>query len=278
METTTPSSTSVHTTAPILPEVPSQGVHIPNPEERRWWEEPPVERKFVNDIPAFIGKGDNSEVWPLYNRKAKEIHESAIEDWDKNMDVLLVFSALFSAVVTAFLVVSIALLSSNPSQQTVDALTVISAQLAALTAPGSAATPAYQAPDSFVPATSSVVINIFWALSLTVSLFTSVLAMLAKSWLHKYSTGLSSAPAEQARQRYWRYDCLVNWNVPAIVSALPIMLHVAVFIFLIGFMIFLWPSSSALTAIMAIVWVAGGLAYFLLALGPVIWIRCPYAS
>ncbi|KZT62325.1 hypothetical protein CALCODRAFT_446136, partial [Calocera cornea HHB12733] len=163
------------------------------------------------------------------------------------MDVLLVFSALFSAVVTAFLVLSLALLSPDMSQQTVDALTAISLQLASMKAPSSSAPPAYQAPQSFAPATSSVVINIFWALSLTISLFTSVLAMLAKGWLHNYATGLPSGPAEQARQRHWRYDTLIDWNVPAIVSALPILLHVAVFVFLVGLLIFLWPSSTVLS-------------------------------
>ncbi|KZT62323.1 hypothetical protein CALCODRAFT_406142, partial [Calocera cornea HHB12733] len=113
-----------------------------------------------------------------------------IEGWDKDMDVLLVFSALFSAVVTAFIVLSVAMLSPDPSQQAVDALTVISAQLSALSAlnaPRSAPPVSYQA-SAFVPSTSSVGINVLWALSLTISLFTAVLAMLAKQWLRNYAS------------------------------------------------------------------------------------------
>ncbi|KZT62331.1 hypothetical protein CALCODRAFT_248722 [Calocera cornea HHB12733] len=257
---------------------PTENSEVRSFQERRPWEQDPVERNFVNDIPDWIGKGDNSPVWPLYNRKAKEIHESTIEGWDKNMDVLLVFSALFSAVVTAFFVSSMTLLSADTSQQAINALATISAQLAAMNALASLAPTAYQTPESFVPSTSAIMINMLWALSLTISLYASVLAMLVKAWLHNYGTGLSSAPAEQARQRYWRYDCLVDWNVPAIVSALPIMLHVAVFVFLVGLLLFLWPSSTALTARMAVVWIVGGIVYFLLALGPVLRTRCPYTS
>ncbi|KZT62320.1 hypothetical protein CALCODRAFT_410546, partial [Calocera cornea HHB12733] len=111
--------------------------------------------------------------------------ETMIEGWDKNMDVLLVFSALFSAVVTAFLVLSIALLSPDTSQQAVDALMVISAQLSAINSGGSAPPASYQAP-AFEPSTASIGINALWVLSLTISLFTSVLAMLAKQWLRNY--------------------------------------------------------------------------------------------
>ncbi|KZT62312.1 hypothetical protein CALCODRAFT_426443, partial [Calocera cornea HHB12733] len=179
------------------------------------------------------------------------------------MDVLLVFvriallvlpltranltqSALFSAVLTAFLVLSLPQLSPDPTQQTLDALIVLSGQVGALTSLGSAAPPPYQPVTSSVPEASSVWINVLWLISLTISLFTSVLAMLAKQWLRIFTSKLPTIPVEQARQRHARYMGLLAWNVPAIVESLPVLLHVAVMVFLVGFLMFLWSLSTVL--------------------------------
>ncbi|KZT62313.1 hypothetical protein CALCODRAFT_403790, partial [Calocera cornea HHB12733] len=185
---------------------------------------------------------------------------------------------LFSAILTAFLILSLGLLFPDKAQATVDALMVVSAQLNALNNPGSSPPSPYQPTDPFVPNAISVWINVLWILSLTISLFTSVLAMLAKQWCRAYAANISSVARQGARQRHFRYMGVLEWRVPAIINSLPVLLHVAVFMFLIGFMAFLWPVNTVLFAVMAAIWIAGAVAYVLLAVAPLIWYNCPFKS
>ncbi|KZT62343.1 hypothetical protein CALCODRAFT_426263, partial [Calocera cornea HHB12733] len=163
--------------------------HIPPLEETRPWEHPGVAREFINDIPDYLGKGPNAPIWTLYATKAKDFDGEMLETWDKTMDVLLIFSALFSAVVTAFLVLSLALLQPDNAGATFDALAGISAQLSALTSNDADRTSiiaAYQPNVSSNLSVAYIWINVLWFTSLAISLFTSVLVMLIKQWLRAY--------------------------------------------------------------------------------------------
>jgi len=71
------------------------------------------------------------------------------------------------------------LLQADPTQATLDALTTISAQIAAQNDVGHTPTPPYQGGDTS-PTPSAVSINALWILSLFLSLSTLVLAMLVK--------------------------------------------------------------------------------------------------
>ncbi|KZO93142.1 hypothetical protein CALVIDRAFT_486331, partial [Calocera viscosa TUFC12733] len=149
--------------------------------------EGPFKRDFVNDVPAGTGLGPEAKVWGVYNEYAKKYDEEMLGTYKDGTDNLLIFAALFSAAVTAFLVLSLPLLQTDPSQATLDALMVISAQLSAQSAGNGAAVGPYQASgDDFAPTSSVICINGLWIMSLFVSLSTSVLAMLVKQWMRVY--------------------------------------------------------------------------------------------
>ncbi|KZT61928.1 hypothetical protein CALCODRAFT_426799, partial [Calocera cornea HHB12733] len=99
-------------------------------------------------------------------------------------------AALFSAVVTAFIVLALPLLQADPSQPIVDALNLISLQLASQGASNISTTMASTESNAASPTFSPVSINALWIMSLFVSLSTSVLAMLVKQWLRGYITNL----------------------------------------------------------------------------------------
>lgn len=184
---------------------------------------------------------------------------------------------MFSAVVTAFLIVSLPLLQADTAQATLDALTIISAQLATQTSESGPLTGPYQAANS--PPTSSVLsINALWILSLFVSLTTSVLAMLVKQWLRRYSTGLPTTANRRALERQSRYDGLRKWQVATIAEALPVLIHAAVALFSVGLVLFLSAVSSTLCAFLTTVVFIGGIGYLFLATAPIIWCQCPYKS
>jgi len=140
---------------------------------------PPSAPKFVNDLPTGTGLGPEADVWPVYNEQADKFDKEMVETFNGGTDNLLIFAALFSAVVTAFLVLPLPLLQADPTQATLDALTTISAQIAAQNDVGHTPTPPYQGGDTS-PTPSAVSINALWILSLFLSLSTLVLAMLVK--------------------------------------------------------------------------------------------------
>jgi hypothetical protein len=186
-------------------------------------------------------------------------------------------SALFSAVVTAFLVLSLPLLQPDNTQATVSALQVISAQLAGQAVASQAIVPAYT-PSTAAPTAAVVSINALWIISLLISLSTSVLAMLVKQWIRVYTTNLPSAPKERALERQTRYDGLVAWKVDEISNALPVLIHIAVAVFFVGLVVYLWTISSSLWVLVLASTGPATMGYLILAGLPLIWHTCPYQS
>ncbi|KZT54200.1 hypothetical protein CALCODRAFT_519529 [Calocera cornea HHB12733] len=204
------------------------------PEEKPHVSDEPVRRRFINTIPTWTGMGPDAAIWPTYNEQAEKVDKEMVETYNGGMENLLVFAALFSAVVTAFLVLSIPLLQADNAQAVVDGIAVLSAQLAAQQSiPVHSVTSAYQQ-AAFWPSSSAICVNLLWICSLLVSLSTSVLAMLAKEWLRVYVTEVPSTPKERAMERQLRYDGLQTWRVDGIVNSLPIFIHLAVGLFLAG--------------------------------------------
>lgn len=102
--------------------------------------------------------------------------------------------------------------------------------------------------------------------------------MLVKQWLQEYQSDISGTPQDRTRLRQYRYAGLNTWQVPAIVSALPVLLHISLLFFFVGFVLFLWSfdqtSATPVLAIGAIVFL-GYLATILL---PIVYPQCPYVT
>ncbi|KZT61923.1 hypothetical protein CALCODRAFT_514315 [Calocera cornea HHB12733] len=204
--------------------------------------EGPFDRKFINDLPP-VGRGPEAPVWPIYNEHADKADKEMLETYNGGMDNLLIFAALFSAVVTAFIVLSLPLLQADPAQPIVDALSIISSQLAAQgSANATRGSTLFDQGNAFSPTPSAVGINALWIMSLFVSLSTSVLAMLVKQWLRGYITNLPLPQKERATTRQARYDGVQVWRVAGIADSLPVLIHLAVALFLAGLVL---PSFSS---------------------------------
>ncbi|KZT61934.1 hypothetical protein CALCODRAFT_542991 [Calocera cornea HHB12733] len=133
----------------------------------------PFTPNFINDLPAGTGLRPDAAVWPLYNEHAEKVDREMLETYNGGMDNLLIFAALFSAVVTAFLILSLPLLQPDPSQDIVSALAHISLQLSFSACGNSniSGLPGQQPPDKqeFSPTAAVVLINTLWVTSLFVS-------------------------------------------------------------------------------------------------------------
>ena len=91
----------------------------------------------------------------------------------------------------------------------------------------------------FVPTHLAPLINALWFTSLTFSLGVAFVGLLIKQWLGEYTVGLmnvsrSRVSRKHAHARQHRHDALHKWRVQTIMSALPVMLQIALIFFLIG--------------------------------------------
>lgn len=88
----------------------------------------------------------------------------------------------------------------------------------------------------------------------------------------------SGTAQERARIRHFRYVGLQKWQVPTIISLLPVLLHLSLAIFVVGVVLFLHSLQLAITY--AIGFGAGMLciAYLCANLLPVVFPQCPYQT
>ncbi|ESK83073.1 hypothetical protein Moror_16929, partial [Moniliophthora roreri MCA 2997] len=167
-----------------------------------------------------------------------------VQNWRDDIDTLLVFAGLFSAVVTAFAIESYQWLDVDPADTTVVLLT----QMIALQFNGSQ-TLSPEVPQ-FEPDASAIRINCFWFLSLVFSLISSLFALLCKQWIreHKRDTP-TRTPGEALALRQLRRESLEKWGIPSFISALPILLELALFFFFIGVLDLLWNRHHLVFAL-----------------------------
>ncbi|KZT50306.1 hypothetical protein CALCODRAFT_488813 [Calocera cornea HHB12733] len=201
-----------------------------------------VDQDWLNPEPD---KSENAEIWRTYVEEGDKYDAQLLAKWNEGIDVFLLFTGLFSAILSAFLVAAWPTIQPDPAQGQTDALVIISQQLVLLSL-GKPMDPSevYQAPNFQAPVWA-VMVNCLWFTSLFISLLTAVLAMLLKEWLSAYKEGIALVTLERAKQRQMRYDGMINWKVPSIVSMLPLAIHVAVFLFLTGLVLLAWPASTA---------------------------------
>ncbi|KZV91784.1 hypothetical protein EXIGLDRAFT_615195, partial [Exidia glandulosa HHB12029] len=147
---------------------------------------------------------------------------------------------LFSAIVTTFLVESYKSLEPDYLEYMAGAVYALSLQNRTMDC---FSTSPLAAPSQFTPSTSARLLNAIWFTSLFLSLTSAFLSILVKQWLENYGSRTSASatsPRHWAHRRTMYFDAFSRWHVHDIVSALPLCLHTAMFLFLSGVVLFLW--------------------------------------
>ncbi|KAF8597968.1 hypothetical protein BDV93DRAFT_408509, partial [Ceratobasidium sp. AG-I] len=212
--------------------------------------------------------------WKLYVAEAKEFDEEMVQGEHRNIDVMLVFAALFSAILTTFLQNSTSLMQANPEDTNTMLLTRIAQRLENPNAPF------YPVEiPTFTPSASARWINGLWFISLGLSLAAALLAMLAKEWLNTYVTSRPRPPHDYAIERQARLDALSSWGALQIIDHLSLFLHVALLLFSLGLVIYIY-SAVDLRIAMIITVITGATALFYIittALGALYEV-CPFGT
>ncbi|KAK7471105.1 hypothetical protein VKT23_002520 [Stygiomarasmius scandens] len=212
-----------------------------------------------------------AKLWKVYVDQAKEYEENLLKEWKADMEALLIFSALYSASLTAFIIESYKTLQDDPAQNTVDLLTRISHQLANET---------FETPPPFEPPTSALACNIMWFLSLALALACSLLATFVQQWTRDFihKTTIRPSPIRKARVIALLRLGLHDFGMQAFVDVIPILLHLSLFLFFGGLVGFLLPVNGPLTFVMAGVLVVFLTVYLYLTVLPLLYLHSPYRT
>ncbi|RPD63459.1 hypothetical protein L227DRAFT_467865, partial [Lentinus tigrinus ALCF2SS1-6] len=209
---------------------------------------------------------ERAKAWDETANIVKKYSDEMVDRWNKEIDTLLVFAGLFSAILTAFNVQSYQLLMpAPPVDPVIVALEKISAQLSSFSVnpPSVNSTqPAFVRPDptpSFPPLWA-VWLNALWFSSLIFSLSAASVGIMVKQWLNEYNSGLSGTSRQIARLRQLRLNSLQRWHVKEIVAVLPVLLQIASALFFAGLLILLWQLNRTVAIVASVL--VGVLAFF----------------
>ncbi|KAG8688481.1 hypothetical protein FRC11_005375, partial [Ceratobasidium sp. 423] len=190
----------------------------------------------------------DATVWKLYRNEAEEYDQELVKGRHASLDVLLLFAALFSAILTAFLMESKNQLQQDPAD-TAAALLLIIAQNQV--DGGSSSSSTEQPP--FSPTHAALWINGLWFASLGLSLAAALIAMLSKEWLTAYTASRPRPAHTHALLRQARFDGLNNWWALHIIALLPTLLHLALLLFALGLVVYLWTLDVAVAAVTCVI-------------------------
>ena len=107
---------------------------------------------------------------------------------------------------------------------------------------------------SFTPPKSAIWVNSLWFLSLAISLTCALLATLLQQWARRYIriTQPRYSPHKRGRIRAFYAEGVEQLRLPLAVEALPTLLHLSLFLFFAGLLVFLF--SNNVTVFSAVAW------------------------
>ncbi|KAF9049050.1 hypothetical protein BJ165DRAFT_1464190 [Panaeolus papilionaceus] len=201
------------------------------------------------DFPFPEVEGDP---WTKVAQMVTDLDEGMCNAWNEEIQNILLFSGLFSAVATAFAIETQTSLQPDPAVASVLLLAHLSSQLgnsSSVSTVNAIISPFQSTGDPIQP----LRINVLIYLSLVLSLGTALVGIIALQWIRSYRSSEPLAPQDRISLRHTRYESLIKWKVPEIISALPIILQASLIIFFTGLIEFLHSLNTTITIIIAVV-------------------------
>lgn len=236
-------------------------------------------------------------IWPWYLNHTLIEDKETVQAWNTDLDAILIFvcfisssegvtmlsspdrsmvsqAALFSSVLTTFIIESYQSLRPDSTSTTLQAI-LYELQVARNTS----TVPPSPIPQGFKAPASAIRVNIYWFSSLIISLATALITILAKQWVNYLLAGLSRAvPANRARLRQYRTDGVHRWHLPAVLSVLPILLHIALLLFFTGLVDFIWDINKSVASIAAFLVCTTSITYVAANLVAYVFPDCPFKT
>ncbi|QRV82405.1 hypothetical protein RhiJN_10420 [Ceratobasidium sp. AG-Ba] len=221
----------------------------------------PAYERLANEV---LGRelAPEAKVWEMYVEEAKEHDSELVKGENDNLDMMLLFAALFSAILTAFIIESKNLLQQDSTDVSVTLLLAIAQSQQRIEQGTPQVLPPIEMP-AFASSAAARWINGLWFAALALSLAAALVAMLAKEWLTAFMVLRPRAPHAYALTHHRRLQGLKHWGALHMIDLLPSMLHLSLLLFSIGLAVYLWLLDSRIAiaevviTIMTIIFYAG---------------------
>lgn len=235
----------------------------------------------IPEPPEEFGQ-DGGKFYRCYDELAEEIDDDMTNGLKEQLDGLLIFAGLFAGVNSAFLALTLPLLSADPADDTNALLRQSNAILLQLASGRNDSLPATSLPlpsESFSPPNGVFTVNVLFSLSLTFALISSFLAVLGRQWLVYYRKRSGGGPDRQRWEQLKRFLGAERWRLELILDdVLPFLLQTGLIIFCISLLLYLYFLNPSLFVIVGVPMYLG-LAIFLASAACTVWDRfCPFHS
>lgn len=191
------------------------------------------------------------------------------------MDIVLIFSGLFSAVNTAFIA------TMEPSDATTtDALLTQIITLMVMNSHGTPVTDTYPLPVPPAYSNGQIWFQTLAYASLSFSLLAAFGAVLGKQWLRIYKLkrfGCGSLE-EQGKNRQKKFDSLKAWHLDAVLQTFPVLLEISLLLFGISLSAYVWTQQRTITSIIIATTVLGCLFHWCTLFASLLSPDCPFQT
>ncbi|KZT35753.1 hypothetical protein SISSUDRAFT_133837 [Sistotremastrum suecicum HHB10207 ss-3] len=193
----------------------------------------------------------------------RKLHEQVVS-WKDGLDTTLLFIALFSAIVTAFLNQIIQNLTPAPGQDTDQLLTSLIEVIVQIASLNGLQTPVIKEPEPFQAAHSDEVSAFFWYSSLIVSILCAGLAAFARFQMLEIEEIPRGEKFIEKVMRLKDRERMAKWLLIPTFDALRWSLTLAIGLFMAGLLYQLWNLHATIMA--PLLWATGILGTTLAAL------------
>ncbi|KAL0955801.1 hypothetical protein HGRIS_002009 [Hohenbuehelia grisea] len=195
--------------------------------------------------------------------------------YNDNLDIVLIFSGLFSAVSTTFIQGMVDDLEPDPNETTNALLQIIAHSLNASLFPDPPEQPlSWDGPDSLTVWTQCILYA-----SLAASLLAALGGVLGKQWLNYYARleerGSTDARCRSRQQKLYGID---RWRFRGVIECLPLLLQASLLLFGIGMSSFIWSRQSTIGAVIIGATSLGVLFYVFIVMASLISPYCPFQT
>ena len=174
-----------------------------------------------------------------------------------------------------FLIESYKKLSPDSGDTTTSLLTQISQQLSGVQ---NNTYPRPQETAAFSPSVAILFVNALWFLSLVIAIVSAFYVMLVQQWVRRYTQTLAELGPTQDDDRV--RSCLFlgtqRYKLSHAIGLIPLPLHISVFLFFSGLIIFLFTISKTIAIVLTVAVALIGSLYAALTILPTIDHVCPY--
>ncbi|KAG9047229.1 hypothetical protein FS837_002751 [Tulasnella sp. UAMH 9824] len=184
---------------------------------------------------------ERDRFWKHYQQEAAVYDANFLEKHNRSLDVVLIFSGLFSAVTTAFIIYLHPSLSQDPEETTQNLLKILISQHGN----ASAITDLPLDISTWTgPSVSAVATLTLLYISLMGCSFTVAGAMLGKYWLGQYGKDdVRGNTEEWRRSRQRKLDAIHAWHLPTVLGLLPTLLIFFLVLFGVAIITMLWDQQ-----------------------------------